>query len=86
MMNDSADAQILSQEQRAIERLASETGIAIPQVQEIFLTEYKKLAVLARVKAYVPLLVGNCVKSILDAQKNARNCPAIVQTVARDPL
>lgn len=66
------DAQILSQEKRAIELLASETHTAIAKVQEVFLIEYKKLAVNARVKSYLPLLTRKSVRLILDAQ-NARN-------------
>ena len=40
--NDSMDAQILSQEQWAIELLARETHTEISAVQEVFLVEYKK--------------------------------------------
>jgi len=64
-----ADSALLSQEQWAIELLARETHTEIPQVQEIFLREYKKLAVHARITAYLPLLTCNCVRGILDATK-----------------
>ncbi len=70
MMNDSVDAQILSQEKWAIELLASETHTTIAKVQEAFLIEYKKLALNARVKSYLPLLARKSVRVILDAQNS----------------
>lgn len=69
MINDSMDAQILSQEKWAIEVLARDTHTAIAKVQEIFLIEYRKLAVNARVKSYLPLLTNNSVRAFLNAQK-----------------
>ena len=72
MINDSMDDEILSQEQWAIELLSRETHTAIAKVQEVFLIEYKKLAVNAHIKSYLPLLTGNSVRVILDAQ-NAEN-------------
>jgi hypothetical protein len=71
MTNNPADAQILSQEKWAIELLARETDTAIAQVQETFLIEYKKLAMNAKVKSYLSLLVRKSVKVILGGQ-NAR--------------
>jgi hypothetical protein len=71
MTNDSTDTQILSQEQRAIEALARDTRTAVVKVQEIFLTEYRKLAANARIRSYLPLLTSNSVRTILDA-KNAQ--------------
>ena len=72
MINNSMDAEILSQEQWAIELLSRETHTAIARVQEVFLIEYKKLASNAHIKSYLPLLTGNCVRVILGAQ-NAEN-------------
>jgi hypothetical protein len=72
MINDSMDAQLLSQEQRAIEALARDTHTAVAKVQEIFLIEYRKLAVHAHVKSYLPLLTSNSVRVILGTQ-NAQN-------------
>ena len=72
MINDSMDAQLLSQEQRAIEALARDTHTAVAKVQEFFLIEYRKLAVHAHVKSYLPLLTNNSVRVILGAQ-NAQN-------------
>ncbi|MGO9930728.1 MAG: hypothetical protein ACLPV8_02800 [Steroidobacteraceae bacterium] len=72
MINDSMDAQILSQEQWAIEALARDTHTAVAKVQEIFLIEYRKLAAHAHVKSYLPLLASNSVRVILGAL-NARN-------------
>jgi hypothetical protein len=72
MIDDSIDAQILSQEHSVIESLARETHTAVATVQEVFLTEYKKLALNARVKSYLPLLTSNSVRVILAAQ-NAAN-------------
>jgi hypothetical protein len=66
------DAQLLSQEQRAIEALARDTHTAVAKVQEIFLIEYRKLAVHAHVKSYLPLLTSNSVRVILGTQ-NAQN-------------
>jgi hypothetical protein len=74
MINDSMDAQLLSQEQRAIESLARDTHTAVAKVQEIFLIEYRKLAVHAHVRSYLPLLTSNSVRVILSAQ-NAQNHP-----------
>jgi hypothetical protein len=71
MINNPVDAQILSQEKWAIELLARETHTAIAQVQETFLIEYKKLAMNAKVKSYLSLLVRKSVKVILGGQ-NAR--------------
>ena len=68
MINDSIDAQILSQEMKAIELLARETHTAIATVQEVFLIEFKKLALHARVKSYLPLLASNSVRGILGAR------------------
>ena len=68
MINDSIDSEILSQEQWAIELLSRETHTAIAKVQDVFLTEYKKLAVNAHIKSYLPLLTSNSVRVILDAQ------------------
>jgi len=64
---DSMDAQILSQEQWAIELLALETHTAIAAVQEVFLVEYKRLAEHAHIKSYLPLLACNSVRGILES-------------------
>jgi hypothetical protein len=72
MTDDTVNRQILAQEERAIELLAKETHTAIAKVQEIFLIEYQKLASGAHIKSYLPLLTGNAVRVILDAQ-NAGN-------------
>ena len=73
MINDSsADAEILSQEQAAIDALALNTHTPVEKVQEIFLIEFKKLAENAHVTSYLPLLASNSVRVILDAQ-NAQN-------------
>jgi hypothetical protein len=72
MINESMDAQLLSQEQGAIEALAHDTHTEVAKVQEIFLIEYRKLAVHAHVRSYLPLLTSNSVRVILGAQ-NAQN-------------
>jgi len=72
MINDSQDAQILSQEQWSIELLSRETDTAIAKVQEVFLAEYKKLALNAHIRSFLPLLACNSVRVILDA-KNAES-------------
>jgi len=72
MTDDSIDAQILSQEHSTIESLARETHTAVAKVQEVFLIEYKKLALNAHVKSYLPLLTSSSVRVILAAQ-NAAN-------------
>jgi hypothetical protein len=68
MTDESIDSQLLSQEQWAIELLARETRTEIAKVREIFLLEYKKLALGAHITAYLPLLTCNFVRGILDAQ------------------
>jgi hypothetical protein len=68
MTNDAADSQLLAQEEWSIELLARETHTEIDKVQQIFLTEYRKLAVNAHITAFLPLLTCNCVRGILDAQ------------------
>jgi hypothetical protein len=62
---DSPGSQILVQEERAIARLARDTHTAIDKVQEIFLNEYEKLAPGARIKSFLPLLIGKRVRTIL---------------------
>jgi hypothetical protein len=71
MINDSLDVQILSQEQWSIELLSRETDTAIAKVQEMFLAEYKKLAMNAHIKSYLPLLTCHSVRVLLDAQNAA---------------
>jgi hypothetical protein len=71
MLNDSIDAEILAQEQNAIESLARDTHTAIATVQEVFLIEYKKLALHAEVKSYLPLLASNSVRGILGARSDS---------------
>jgi hypothetical protein len=78
MINDSQDAQILLQEQWSIELLSRETDVAIAKVQEVFLAEYKKLAMNAHIKSYLPLLACNSVRVILDA-RNAESRNALKQ-------
>lgn len=67
MNNDSMDAQILSQEQWAIELLARETHTAVAAVKEIFLVEYKRLAEHAHIKSYLPLVACNSARGILES-------------------
>jgi hypothetical protein len=73
MINDSMDAQILAQEQWAIELLARETNTAIAKVQEIFLSEYAKIAPDAHVKSFLPLLTSNRVRAILGEGNEAND-------------
>ena len=68
MIDESMDTQILSQEQGTIEALAHDTRTAVAKVQEIFLTEYRKLAANARIRSYLPLLTSNIVRVILGAK------------------
>jgi hypothetical protein len=76
MGNDSQDAHILSQEQRGIERLARETHTAIATVEDVFLSEYNRLAATAHLKSYLPLLVSNNVRGILErANANKARVP-----------
>jgi len=72
--NDSMDAQILSQEQWAIELLARETHTAIAAVQEVFLMEYKRLGENAHIKSYLPLLACNSVRGILESANAGKEC------------
>jgi hypothetical protein len=64
------NSQILEQERWAIELLARETHATIAVVQELFLEEYKKLAVGAHISAFLPLLTGNVVRTLL-TKKNS---------------
>jgi hypothetical protein len=68
MTNGAADSQLLIQEKWSIELLARETHTEIAKVQQIFLIEYRRLAVNAHITAFLPLLTCNCVRGILDAQ------------------
>jgi hypothetical protein len=70
--NDSMDAQILSQEQWAIELLARETHTEISAVQEVVLVEYKRLAEHAHIKSYLPLLACNSVRGILESANSGK--------------
>ena len=66
-MDDSLkDARILSQAQRGIELLASETDTDITVVREVYLCEYKRLAAAAHIKSYLPLVTNNTVRGILE--------------------
>jgi hypothetical protein len=78
MTNDSMDAQILVQEQWAIELLARETHTAIAKVQEIFLSEYAKIAPDAHITSFLPLLTSNRVRAILGAANEVNeNTPTL---------
>jgi hypothetical protein len=59
------DSPILIQEERAIARLARDTHTALAKVQEIFLAEYERLAPHAHIKSFLPLIIGNRVRAIL---------------------
>jgi hypothetical protein len=72
MTIDLSNSQILEQEQWAIELLARETHSTIARVQEVFLEEYQKLAEGAHIKAFLPVLTGNLVRTIL-TDRNARS-------------
>jgi hypothetical protein len=69
IINDPIDAEILSRERWTIELLARETRTAVAKVQQVFLIEYKKLALHAHVKSYLSLLASSSVRVILGAQK-----------------
>ena len=64
---------ILAQEQWAIELLARETHSTIAKVQEIFLSEYVKIAPHARITSFLPLLACNRVRAILGGGDNAND-------------
>ena len=68
MINEAADSLLLAQEEWSIELLARETHTEIAKVQQLFIIEYRKLAVNARITSFLPLLTCNCVRGILDAQ------------------
>ena len=65
MAGDLQDSLLLEQERGAIELLARNTHTAIARVQEVYLEEYGKLAEGAHIKAFLPLLTGNLVRTIL---------------------
>lgn len=69
--HDTPDSQILARNQRAIERLAHEAQAAAAQVQQIFLAEYARLAADAHIKSFLPLLVGNRVRVLLQGRRAA---------------
>ena len=71
MGDDPNDAQILSQERRCIELLAREAHTATATVQHVFLSEYKRLAAAAHVKAFLPLLTRSSVREILRSARRA---------------
>jgi hypothetical protein len=68
MSGGTLDSQILVQERAAIELLARDTHTAIAEVQEIFLAEYARLAPNAHIKSFLPLLVSNRVRVILQSK------------------
>jgi hypothetical protein len=70
MTNNAADSQLLAQEQWSIELLARETHTEIAKVQQMFLIEYRKLAMNAHITAFLPLLTYNSVRITLDAQNH----------------
>jgi len=72
MSKDSNDVQILSQEQRCIELLARETNTATATVQDVFLSEYKRIAATAHIRLYLPLLTGNSVRGILQLANSSK--------------
>ena len=74
-VHESVDAQLLLEEQWAIELLARETHTALEKVQEVFLVEYKKLASHAHIKSYLPLLTCNTVRGILESKNPASPLP-----------
>jgi hypothetical protein len=75
MKNDATDAQILVQEQQAIELLARETHTAIPIVQDLFLVEYTRLRAGARIQSFIPVLTSSCVRGLLGARNSALESP-----------
>jgi hypothetical protein len=73
MTIDSMNTHILAQEQWAIQLLARETHTAIATVQELFLSEYAKIAPDAHITSFLPLLTSNRVRAILGAANRAND-------------
>jgi hypothetical protein len=63
---DLSDAQVLAREMHCISSLARKTHTAIATVQEVYLSEYKRLGEISRIKSYLPLLTSNSVRAILE--------------------
>ncbi|HWW20209.1 MAG TPA: DUF3562 domain-containing protein [Steroidobacteraceae bacterium] len=66
---NTSDAAILAQEHRAIERLAHDTHTSVAKVQQVFLSEYAKLATDAYIRSFLPLLVANRVRALLHGRR-----------------
>jgi len=77
-----SDVPILAQERRAIALLARSTHTTIARVQQIFLSEYSKLAAGAHIKAFLPLLVGNRVSAILRGRRPVPERAAETENIA----
>jgi hypothetical protein len=76
------DALILVHEHPAIERLALETHTSVEQVQQVFLSEYLKLATDAHVQSFLPLLVVNRVRAILQGRRAVPDGKAAPKKIA----
>jgi hypothetical protein len=71
MTDQLPDAQILVDEQWAIELLARETHTSLATVQTLFLVEFARLSAHAHILSFVPLLASSSVRSLLDARNAA---------------
>jgi len=58
--------------QQTIESLARETDTPIDDVRRLYSEEHANLATSARVKTFLPVLVGRRVRNILHSRSNRR--------------
>lgn len=71
MSNQAINPQDLARRESEIELLARETDMPIEHVHAIYNIEYAKLEHVARIKAYVPVLIRRRVKALLQTQRAA---------------
>ena len=56
-----------------IETLARETNTPVATVREIYTTEHAKLARVAKIKTFIPVLIRRHVKELLRSRRSASN-------------
>jgi Protein of unknown function (DUF3562) len=71
MSNHAINAQDLARRESEIELLARETDMPVENVHAIYNIEYAKLEQVARIKTYVPVLIRQRVKALLQTQRAA---------------
>ncbi len=71
MSNQAINPQDLARRESEIELLAREIDMPVENVHAIYNIEYAKLEQVARIKTYVPVLIRQRVKALLQTQRTA---------------